>query len=40
VFGSTIPRWYRAVARRTRTIAVPRSESGAPRIAEPQGATV
>ena len=39
VFGSTIPNWYRAVARPT-CVAVPRSESDTPRISEPRAATV
>jgi hypothetical protein len=40
VFGSTIPHWYRGVARRVRTVAVGQPENTAPRIAEPQGATI
>jgi hypothetical protein len=40
VFGSTIPHWYRSVARRVRTVAGAPPENTAPPIAEPQGATV
>ena len=39
VFGSTIPNWYRAVARPT-CVAVPRTESDAPRIPEPRAVTI
>ena len=40
VFGSTVPHWYRGVARRVRTVAVAQPENTAPRIAEPHGATI
>lgn len=40
VFGSTIPHWYRSVARRVRAVAVAPPENAAPPIAEPQGAAV
>jgi hypothetical protein len=40
VFGSTVPHWYRSVARRVRTVAVAQPENTAPRIAEPHGATI
>ena len=40
VFGSTVPHWYRGIARRVRTVAVSRPEDTTQRIAEPQGAII